>query len=385
MASSDLARSSPAGRHSSWGIGAKVGAVFGCTALVLVAAAVICWRVLGTLDQQLDDMQRMSTLALAAIEADAEVREVNQLAALYMLTVKDQTEQDIARRANGLQDRIEALRKDRQVDARQIDALAGAHKQFVAAIGPLSQSLKEAQAIVSQDITMAVTDALKMISLLTTLMQSSGETEQIERGFTVRAQMSGAQTSMLIYAATRDKARVEEASNQLVAASINLDAVVLSTKDDGLQKIGQEIKKAVAVLEEKRARLVAVYDAQDKQRDEQLKPAFAAMQQAAQAIRKNAVDSTETTRVDADTQVTLIIWVLIGIGIAMAALGTFGLLGVNLFVVRPLEQVTAVTDRLASGDLEVEAPKVAQQDEIGRIARSVAVLRDNSREAARLR
>jgi methyl-accepting chemotaxis protein len=54
-------------------------------------------------------------------------------------------------------------------------------------------------------------------------------------------------------------------------------------------------------------------------------------------------------------------------------------------VVRPIGQVTAILNRLASNDFSVEVPDMKRSDEVGQLAKTVAVFKNNGLEAIRLR
>ena len=93
---------------------------------------------------------------------------------------------------------------------------------------------------------------------------------------------------------------------------------------------------------------------------------------------KNARDGAESQATSAQY------WLVLG--------GTAGLLiafGVAALIVigtvtRPLRNLTALTQRLAGGDLDILLPEVSRQDEIGRLAAALAVFQDHAREALRL-
>ncbi len=54
-------------------------------------------------------------------------------------------------------------------------------------------------------------------------------------------------------------------------------------------------------------------------------------------------------------------------------------------IAKPLRQLAGVTDRIGHGDYQVEVPALGRADEIGIMANSIAVLRDEAATAARLR
>ena len=78
------------------------------------------------------------------------------------------------------------------------------------------------------------------------------------------------------------------------------------------------------------------------------------------------------------------IWIAAGglAGLLVAGLAAFAL---GRGLVRPLGTICGVMDRLAKGDLDVEVPFVRHKNEIGHIARSLAVFKDRLLGAERLR
>jgi methyl-accepting chemotaxis protein len=81
-----------------------------------------------------------------------------------------------------------------------------------------------------------------------------------------------------------------------------------------------------------------------------------------------------------NTSTTLIASSVLGILIAIALLGSI----VVFAVVRPLGAMTAALERLAHGDLNVDVTGTERKDEVGALARSLQVFRDNAIEARRL-
>ena len=77
-------------------------------------------------------------------------------------------------------------------------------------------------------------------------------------------------------------------------------------------------------------------------------------------------------------------WILLGgsaglaAAFAVAAAITIGM------VARPLRRLTVLTQRLADGDLDIVVPDTGRRDEVGRLAATLSVFRDQAREALRL-
>ena len=78
---------------------------------------------------------------------------------------------------------------------------------------------------------------------------------------------------------------------------------------------------------------------------------------------------------------------MVSLSIALAALTIAALTGLGIVtqVTRPLDAITAATQKLAAGDKTVAVPGVERRNEIGALARSLLVFKDNMLETDRLR
>ncbi|MCZ7659946.1 MAG: methyl-accepting chemotaxis protein [Xanthobacteraceae bacterium] len=75
---------------------------------------------------------------------------------------------------------------------------------------------------------------------------------------------------------------------------------------------------------------------------------------------------------------------LVGIGVAVVLIGLALSYLIGRSITRPLKGLSAAMQRLAEGDTAVEIPATEAKDEIGAMARTVIVFRDNARERERL-
>jgi methyl-accepting chemotaxis protein len=109
--------------------------------------------------------------------------------------------------------------------------------------------------------------------------------------------------------------------------------------------------------------------------------AIAAVDQLITDLRadlKNARDRAESEAISAQY------WIVIGGSVGLlAAFGIAAAITVGM-VTRPLRRLTALTQRLAEGDLDITVPDTVRQDEIGRLAATLSVFQDHAREATRL-
>lgn len=80
---------------------------------------------------------------------------------------------------------------------------------------------------------------------------------------------------------------------------------------------------------------------------------------------------------------TALLYLLSGV-LSLVAIGAAMLL-INLTVARPLRAIQRAMEALASGDSDVAIPQIDRGDEIGRMARAIAIFRDATRERDLLR
>ena len=90
----------------------------------------------------------------------------------------------------------------------------------------------------------------------------------------------------------------------------------------------------------------------------------------------------EKEAAERDQGISYVVWSVSGV-VFLVVIG--GIAGLILGVVRPLVSMTDAMSKVASGDLSVDIPSVDRGDEIGAMAGTLAVFKDNSRDNARLR
>ncbi|WP_114943482.1 methyl-accepting chemotaxis protein [Microvirga calopogonii] len=100
------------------------------------------------------------------------------------------------------------------------------------------------------------------------------------------------------------------------------------------------------------------------------------------AVNQKAVDraADDAEALASSTSTTLIVSSVIGLSIAIALLGSI----VVIAITRPLNRVTGSMNQLANGDLSVDVTGTERKDEVGALARSLQVFKDNAVEARHL-
>ena len=117
----------------------------------------------------------------------------------------------------------------------------------------------------------------------------------------------------------------------------------------------------------------------------QLKEAYTAHRAAIDSIVDSAnKQNTAMEKLAADRD-SAMLYILLGVSIAVLAFVTAGLLGVALGVVRPIVRMTDTMQKLATGDLAADIPFAHRQDEVGSMAGALVVFKQAAVENSRLR
>ncbi len=106
--------------------------------------------------------------------------------------------------------------------------------------------------------------------------------------------------------------------------------------------------------------------------------AYTAHRAVIDEIVKQTNDDNAATEAEATSQVKLFTMVLGIVAAVVFAMVGAGLLGVAYGVVRPITRMTEVMRRLAGGDLAVQVPSTSRRDEVGAMAGTVQVFKDEA-------
>jgi methyl-accepting chemotaxis protein len=90
----------------------------------------------------------------------------------------------------------------------------------------------------------------------------------------------------------------------------------------------------------------------------------------------------EAIGAERDRNISYVVWGVSGL-VLIIVIG--GLTGLAFGVVRPLVRITTAMERIAIGELDVDVPFAGRRDEIGSMAKALAVFKSNAVENARLR
>ncbi|QRM29784.1 methyl-accepting chemotaxis protein [Microvirga sp. VF16] len=197
--------------------------------------------------------------------------------------------------------------------------------------------------------------------------------------------------NLLIEKRFQEMAVYDEAFREAKKAALtNLDALIALSDTAELRAANEQLKRNVEDYFAIMGRTIA--HAQLNESDE----AFALSTGDGRALRKKTLDildnqtaaiaqaldraKADATSLASFTSTQLITASFVGLTLAIGLLCTIAIFG----VVRPISVTTAAMNSLANGDLGVAVTGVERKDEVGALARSLQVFKDNAIEARRL-
>jgi len=253
----------------------------------------------------------------------------------------------------GLEGRVANLKKQFEVLTAEQDNLG--LTEFEGVQGSLRDNGNAMERIVNEDMSwLSESDQRK---ILTPLM--------LMRRFEVEYRLSRADSVLSLF--KNELAKFEKEFAKIVAADVMK------------AQLNDQVKMYNAAFTDwiesngKIARTMAIISAETRQ----MLPAANTIIQAA---GDNAHAASEGVKVSQERTKYLIV----GIGFAMVMLGLFLSWLIGRSITKPINSLTGAMERLAAGDTSVEIPATEAKDEIGAMARTVIVFRDNAVEREQL-
>ncbi|OLP58638.1 chemotaxis protein [Xaviernesmea oryzae] len=174
-------------------------------------------------------------------------------------------------------------------------------------------------------------------------------------------------------------------ANRLEAAQVLIpnDGRISALKTEGAQTIekacGAVIKAGATSLAEEDVKSSQLLFGQDCQ------PALRDLTKKIVALSNDLVSDTATasdnlTNLSITVARTTIIGVLLGLVIVLIA----AFVSIRAWVVRPIDRMVGAMAKLANGDLGTDVPEADRGDEIGKMARTVAVFKENGLKTRQL-
>jgi len=158
----------------------------------------------------------------------------------------------------------------------------------------------------------------------------------------------------------------------------DLKTTLVSKSDEQVQKFWKASDQLLPALKAKDA-------AASERIYAQLKDAYTAHRAVIDSIVESANKRNAAMEKLAADRDSSMLYILLGVSVAVLGFIAAGLLGVALGVVRPIVRMTDTMQKLATGDLAADIPFARRQDEVGSMAGALLVFKQAAIENSRLR
>ena len=370
-----------------WRIGSKISAGFAMVLVILAISSALAWLAFGEVSNAVGQYTSLTSNSAIYRDINLTVAQYRGYVRQYIFSdneaAADRAIKEAATTreliANGLAHVKSPVRRSLLEDmAKQSDLYA---KHF-ARVRELNTEQAKVEASGMDSTGQQMTDEFTTI---TTAANKAGNTDLVPIAIEGRRLSLMARLEANKRIGRRDEAAAKEADQSLEALKRTLQSLDAATK-------GTELNAAVAA----EVKLVDTYQAAFHRAaaldNEQVTLVNGVMREAGDVLEANAVKAKDSNLADqlAIERVTVaatasgIQWVTI-LGLAAVVLG--GLLAwlTGRGISRPVVRMCTAMRALAGGDKSVEVPGVGRKDEIGQMADTVQVFKNNMIEAERLR
>ena len=235
-----------------------------------------------------------------------------------------------------------------------------------------------------------------------TIMQGQNTQEQISatlraaknetKIFMIMEELLAARMHLWAYLADPDAEKWKLHNEALVEMNKSVDELEQSTKDAKRREKVAEIRNNVKEYEEISKKMQNVGGYNENLKDPQTQEIVKNMEAIVKRIDIETDDAADVYAKVADERAAEAVadlkelnkWSYI-IGFASLIAGVILWLITSRSIVRPINAITKVMDRLADGDLTVDIPGLDRHDETGEMARSVEVFKKNALQVEELR
>ena len=340
---------------------------------------------LGSISGKFDHMASGAQDALDAASLDTELADVQVALRRYLAT---QNADDLAAandEIDEVRNHVDALSQDAQNadDLAVLERMGASLADLDVILGQLETGLAEQRRQIGVTLTEAGPELSVTLSQLTENAVRGRDMSFVEAAAAVEGAMSQA-----IYSAVRfvtgeqdQAAQFEEAMVLVIQGVRRLGYLVRGDEQTAL------IDQALA-LHELMSSSFNSYVSERQRIDSlievEVNNLSNSMAAGAENLRLAAETEQSAVRDAALDQITMVMSLNVGIGLLVLGFGALAAFLIARSVVRPLLMMRQAMTRLAEGDKAVEIPARDRTDEIGAMAKAVAVFKDGMMEAERL-
>jgi methyl-accepting chemotaxis protein len=338
-----------------------------------------------TLDR-FDDYGRETTITTEVLQIENDIGDLDRTARQLIATGSDIDARGAAaakeRLAKEIGDLLAALKAPER--RQTVSALEQSVTAYGALVDKVMQLRRQRQHLVSEALPAADGELTKAIAAAIAGAKKASELSGAAFVEAAQDQLGALRDQVGKYVAQSDSA--------LVPPLVDLEKKVKSTLQDAAGQVDdvgviaqiQGLAKPYDAYAQDVDALVAATSKADAAVRSELQPAGQTMAQAAQRIRDEAVKSQLQVREASKTGMSRSLLLMLGLAGGCIVLGVVLAWWIGRSITLPMSAMNAVMRRLAEGDTGVAIAGTDGEDEIGEMARAVAVFKENALENHRL-
>jgi methyl-accepting chemotaxis protein len=333
-----------------------------------------------------DDYERENAVTTEVLQIENDIGSFERSADQLIATGSDSDAHGAAAAKERLaKEMVELLARLAAPERRQA---VGELEQRVTAYGALLDNVAELhrqrQHLIAQTLPSTGDEAAKAMAAAIAAAKKASELSGAAFVEAAQDQLAALRDQVGKYVARQDDALLPVLADLQKKVGSTLQDAGEQADDSGVKAQIQALAKPYAAYAQGIAELLAVAAKADEAVRKQLQPAGQAMVQATQRIRDEAVAGRRQTRDASKAEMSRSQMLILGLAAGCILLGMTLAWWIGRSITLPMNAMIATMRRLAEGDTGVTIGGADSRDEIGEMARAVAVFKQNALENQRL-
>ena len=333
-----------------------------------------------------DDYERETTITTEILRIENDIGDFDRGAHQLVATGSEVDARGAAAAKERLATEIrELLARLAEPERRQaVSALEGSVTAYGAKLDTVVQLHSQRRHLVAETLPADGDAAAQAIAAAIAAAKKAGELSGAAFVEAAQDQFAALRDQVEKYVARQDDALVPPLAELEKKLDSTLKDAAEQADDAGVKSQIEALAKPYAAYAQSLGALLAVAAKADDVVGKQLQPAGQTMLQAAQRIRDEAVKGQLQAREASKAEMTRSQMLMLGLAAGCVLLGVTLAWWIGRSITLPMNAMIATMRRLAEGDTGVAIGGADGRDEIGEMARAVAVFKENALENQRL-
>ncbi len=353
--------------------------------LVLAMGAASTFTSLSTLGR-FDDYEREAAITTQALQIENDIGDLDRSAHQLIATGSDVDARSAAAAEDRLAKEIGGLLAVLAAPERRqtVSALDQSVKAYGTMLDKVMQLRRERQRLVTETLPSTGGELGKSMAAILAAAKKAQELSGAAFLEAAQDKLAALTDQLGKYIARSDASLLPHLTELENEVKSTIHDTADQVDDAGIKSQLQDLAKLDAGYAGNVAELLTVTAKADDAVRSELQPAGQAMAQAARRIRDDAVKGQVQARDSSKAEMSRSQMLMLGLAAGCILLGVILAWSIGRSITLPMSAMIAIMRRLAGGDIGVAIDGTDGQDEIGDMARAVAVFKENAFENRRL-